>query len=456
MVVLVALSLLAVAWAALRPLVWGLDLLLLSLLCVDWFRTPWPGLLLVDRDAPVRVGLDNEFTRVLRVRAPSEQVALRVAGRTLEVREEFPEDFEVLGRTLPDGLAALAPEDPTGGPDVGLLDATPAGLSLSRSYRGRVRGARELGDLRLRLSSPWGLLQRQCRLTGAQRILVQPALSSLRRTLQLAASERWRDLGVRRLRRRGGMTEFESLRDYVHGDDVRLVDWKAFARRGRPTVREFQVERGQELILLVDCGRRMLQKTAAGEERGWSKLDHALDAALELAAVALQEGDRVGLLAYDSGVRAWVPPRRGARALAELIRAVFDLEPRSVEADLARALREVSILHRRRVFLVVLSDVADPLSVEEQRTVLARAGRRQRIVFAALDDPAVRALASGAEPAGPAASAQRAAALHLCAERRRSLDLLRGTGVRVLDALPAETAGPLLSEWLSARRSAAF
>ena len=117
------------------------------------------------------------------------------------------------------------------------------------------------------------------------------------------------------------MTEFESLRDHVIGDDVRLVDWKAFAKRGRPIVRQFQEERGQELILLVDCGRRMAATPAeelprargarVGVSAGATKLDHALDAALEMAAVALQEGDRVGMMAFDREPRVWVAPARG-------------------------------------------------------------------------------------------------------------------------------------------------
>ena len=153
--------------------------------------------------------------------------------------------------------------------------------------------------MRLRVRSPLGLVWRQGRLPGSQRIAVEPALAGLKNTLRLAASERWRDLGVRSLRRRGGMTDFESLRDYVPGDDVRFVDWKAFAHRGRPMVRQYQVERGQELILLLDCGRRMAATTAAGRTRGWTKLDYALDAALQLAAVALQEGDRAFLMVFS-------------------------------------------------------------------------------------------------------------------------------------------------------------
>jgi uncharacterized protein (DUF58 family) len=290
----------------------------------------------------------------------------------------------------------------------------------------------------------------QARLAGRSEIAIRPALLGLSRTLELAASERWRDLGVRRVRRRGGLTEFESLRDYVPGDDVRLVDWKAFARRGRPIVREHQEEHGQELVLCIDCGRRMAQPAGAGAERGWTKLDHALDAALQIAAVALQEGDRVGVFAFDARPRAWVAPARGPRTHARLEEAVFDLLPSLQESDLEGALREIGARQRRRATLILFSDVADPLSLELQGRALGVGARRHRIVFAALDDPEIRRVARG-EAAAPAAV--RAAALLLVAERQTSLARLRSHGATVLDALPAETAASALAAWLDARRS---
>jgi uncharacterized protein (DUF58 family) len=287
---------------------------------------------------------------------------------------------------------------------------------------------------------------------GETKIDVDPPLSGIRRTLRLAASERWRDLGVRVLRRRGGLMEFESLREYVHGDDLRVVDWKAFAKRGRPIVREFQEERGQELVLCIDCGRRM--GVAAGEDgaarvRGWTKLDHALDAGLQIAAVALKRGDRVGCLAFDSRVRAWIPPGRGGRQLERLRESVFALEASELESDLGRALRELALLHRRRALVLILSEVADPLSVDEQRRALAAGSKMHKILFASLDDPSLRAAAEGTLPVE---AAVRAAALTLQDERRAGLRRLHGAGVRVLDTLPAEAAAPLLAAWLEARR----
>jgi uncharacterized protein (DUF58 family) len=445
---LTALSLVAVLAPAVRVLVLSLDIALFALCALELLRTPNPARLDVRRRLPTHVGLSQDFERTLLV------VPGPAAGRMLEVREEFPPSLCVRGRAGGEPEA----DDPTGGPDrVRLPDRERAGarpVEVVRTYRAALRGVHALGDVRLRVGSPLGLFWRQARVPSTQRVAVEPALAGLKNTLRLAASERWRDLGVRSLRRRGGMTDFESLRDYVSGDDVRFVDWKAFAHRGRPMVRQYQVERGQELILLIDCGRRMAATTAAGRTRGWTKLDYALDAALQLAAVALQEGDRVGILAFDSEVRAWVPPRRGARTFPRLMEAVFDLEPSLREADLGRALLEVATRHRRRSMIVILSDVADPLSIDRQRAALARGGRRQRLVFAALDDPAVRALAMGEDEPGPEASALRAGAMHVLEERRQALGQLRGAGARVLNPLPADTAGPLLTAWLDAKRAA--
>jgi uncharacterized protein (DUF58 family) len=303
--------------------------------------------------------------------------------------------------------------------------------------------------MRLRLTGPLGLVQRQRRLFGEQSIRVVPALLGLKNTLKLAVSERWHDLGVRFLRRRGGVTEFESMRDYVKGDDRRSLDWKAFAKRGRPMVRQYQEERGQELILLVDQGRRMGATTAVGSIRGWSKLDHALDSALQLAAVALDRGDRVGIATFDSELRTWIPPARGRAQFGRLRDAIFDALPRDEESLLHRALQALSALHRRRATVLIVSDVADLLSARSQGEALSTASARHKVIFAGLDDPAVRAVASGEREA---AASERAVAFHQVAERERGLLELERSGARVIGALPAESAAPMLAAWLETRR----
>jgi len=408
---------------------------------LDFVRIPGAGAIEVDRAIPARSGLSRDFRRGLGI------YGVELAGRRVEVHERFPALFHVQRRTVDGALVAPAVDDPTGGPDVGVASES-GELELVRLYRSDVRGSFEFGDLRLVIRGRFGLAERSLRLAGTQPIAIEPALANLKNTLRLAASDRWQDLGVRLARRRGGETEFESLREYVHGDDVRRVDWKAFARRGKPMVRQYQVERGQELILLVDCGRRMRITTAHGKRRGWTKLDWALDAALELAAVALSKGDRVGTAAFDRGLTTYVAPAKASYQLTRLSQALFDLQPTEHDSDLERALRELATRHRRSATVILISDVADPLSVKAQRRALASASRRHRLVFAALDDPGLRVAADGEGVTAPV----RAAALELAEDRGRALRELATSGARVLDALPAEAAAPLLAAWLDERR----
>lgn len=451
---MVLVSLAGLRFEAARTVALVLDGVLVVLALVDLFLTPRLSRLEVDRTVPESVGLSNRFER-------STAIAGGRANLAVEVHEEFPEEFEVCGveAALVPGAPATSADDPdgevdpTGGPDAGRFDAT-GRVELVRAYRPHLRGIHRFGDLRVRVAGPLGLVARQRRFHGSQHVAVEPALAELSNTLRLAASERWQDLGVRRLRRRGGRTEFESLRDYVHGDDPRRVDWKAFARRGKPMVRQYQEERGQELVILIDCGRRMRATAAAGKERGWTKLDWALDAGLQLAAVALARGDRVGALAFDQGLLAYVAPAKSSLQLQRLREALFHLQPSAGESDLERALRELAARHRRRALVLVISDVADPHSVHGQRRGLAAASRRHRVIFAALDDPGVRRAAEGLPVGGgELRPGTRAAALQLVEDRRRALRGLAAANVRVLDALPAEAAGPMLAAWLDERRS---
>lgn len=405
--------------------------LLLCLSALDAALAMFAPALEIERRLPARAGLGKAFVRRLKVQAPR--------LRALRVHEEYGTWLEAL-----DGL----PHERW----------TPQGEQhgeLVRRYQARVRGVHRLGRLRLAMRSPLGLWWRQTLYEGTQSIEIEPPLVRLRETLALAASDRWRDPGVRYLRQRGGSHEFESLREHVPGDDVRLVDWKAFAKRGRPIVREFQEERGQELILLFDCGRRMAALGGEadlgadqGRRFGWTKLDHALDTGLQLAAVALRQGDRVGTLAFSNRVLRFVAPTRGAKQQERLRNALFDLSASETESALDRALEELALRHRRRAYVVVFSDIADPLSLEEQRRALRAASRRHTLLFVALDDPALR---EGLQrPSGVSATLQ-AGIAELIAERRASARALEQGGVRVLDALPAESALPLLAAWLQLR-----
>lgn len=426
---------------------WAVLLAVFSAALFDVLRLGRAGPIAVQRTLPAHVGLGESLRRAILLSAPG------AAHLDVEVREAFPSSFVVLTRSTAAARdSAPAPQDPGGGPDGGRLDSAGA-LVLLRHYRAERRGVMSLGEVRVRLRGPLGLVERESRFPARQELRVQPALAGLARTLRLVGSERWRDLGLHRFRRAGGQMEFESLRDYVPGDERRHVDWKATARRGRPTVRQHDVERGQELWLLIDCGRRMDAREALGGSAGWSKLDHALDAALELGAVALSRGERVGALAFDDGLRAFVPSQRGRSQFLRLKEALFDLKASSRESDLARALREVAVRSPRRALVLVVSEVADPLSIAGQCAALSSASRRHRVVFAALDDPDLaQAIEDEVGPVqGVDRAALRAAAFAAAAERDVALNALRASGARILRALPAQSAGSLLTAWLDER-----
>ena len=162
------------------------------------------------------------------------------------------------------------------------------------------------------------------------------------------------------------------------------------------------------------------------------------------------------MVAFDHRLRSFVPTGRGAPHLANLKEAVFDLLPSGSESDLGRVLREIAVRHPRRAMVILLTDVADPLSVPEQVRDLAAASRRHRILFAALDDPSLRRAAEGSvalDLAPDQLASVGAAARAMAAERRDGLREIARSGVRVLNSLPAESAAPVLSAWLDARRA---
>src|SRR4051794_11044498 len=215
-----------------------------------------------------------------------------------------------------------------------LSGTAPAGGSTTLSYRLRPtrRGDYAFGDAVLRWESPLGLLRRQGTFRAAEAVKVYPNLLDIRKYDLLARRGRLQEAGLRASRRFGTGTEFESLREYQPDDDYRRINWKATARRGRPITAEFETERSQNVLAVLDAGRLM-----ATEVGGLTKLDLALNTSLLLAYVASLRGDRVGLLAFSDRVLAYLPPRRGRRAFLAMLATLYNLRAEPVEPDFDRA-----------------------------------------------------------------------------------------------------------------------
>ncbi|RBM11188.1 DUF58 domain-containing protein [Prauserella sp. PE36] len=240
---------------------------------------------------------------------------------------------------------------------------------------------------------------------------------------------------------RGQGTEFDSLREYVLGDDVRSIDWRATARAADVMVRTWRPERDRHVLLVLDTGR-----TAAGRIGDGTRLDAAMDAALLLAALASRAGDRVDLLAYDRGVRASVQGVAAAQLLPSLVTAMAPLEPELVESDARGLVGEVLRRTRRRSLVVLLTGL-DPAPLEEGLLpVLPSLTARHRLLVAAVADPAVAQLARGRGDADAVYGA--AAAERTLAERAHVTALLARHGAEVVDAVPDRLPPALADRYL--------
>ena len=191
-------------------------------------------------------------------------------------------------------------------------------------------------------------------------VRVYPDIHQVARFTMLARRDRLSTIGLRRSRRLGTDNEFERLRDYIEGDDPRHIDWRASARRRKLTCRAFQLNQSQRIIFLIDCGRLMAGDTGGG----LSPLDHAFNAMLLLAHVALIRGDQVGLLAFSDKVRAFVAPGGGPRRIRRLVHSVHNVFPEMVESRYDRAFIELEQRCRKRSLVVLMTNLFDELSAQ--------------------------------------------------------------------------------------------
>src|SRR6202011_5760129 len=242
---------------------------------------------------------------------------------------------------------------------VGTFDRT-GHLELTYSTLSPRRGAYAFGPVDLQVSRDYGWWRRQGRLQHPNEGAVFPNIVAIKR-VQLTLRRGLRAMaGLRRARPPGASTAFAGLRDYVRGDDIRRVSWTATPGRDHPVVVEVEAERGQQVMIALDCGR--LMTAPAGE---LDKLDHAVNAALMLAWVAQAYGDRVGLMTFDDRVTNFIKPERGSSQLRRITEALYAIKAEYVEPDFGHALTHLSLRLGRRSMVVVLTDVQDPEASKE-------------------------------------------------------------------------------------------
>jgi uncharacterized protein (DUF58 family) len=321
---------------------------------------------------------------------------------------------------------------------------------LRLSYRtiSPRRGAYRFGPVDLQVSREDGWWRRQVRVPLAHDVAVFPNIVAIKR-IQLTLRRGLRALaGLRRARPPGASTAFAGLRDYVRGDDVRRVSWSATARRDRPVVVEVEAERGQQVMIALDCGR--LMTAPAGD---LDKLDHAVNAALMLAWVAQAYGDRVGLMTFDDRVTSFLKPERGSLQLRRITEALYAIRPDYVEPDFGHAMTHLALRLGRRSMVVVLTDVQDPQASRELMAHCLRLAARHLVLVVAMSDPAM----VGARDA-PVTTSSRAyewaAAEEFMASRRESFELLRRGGVLGLDVVAGRLSPALVERYMELKERA--
>ena len=312
------------------------------------------------------------------------------------------------------------------------------------------RGDQRAATVTVRSIGPLGLAGRQRSAPVPGRIRILPPFLSRKHLPSRLARLREID-GMLPVLIRGQGTEFDSLREYVAGDDVRSIDWRATARRSDTVVRTWRPERDRRVFIVLDTGRtsagRVGVDPTAGDPAGWPRLDWSMDAALLLAALASRAGDRVDLLAHDRVARASVSGASRTRVLAQFVAAMAPLEPALVESDAAAMVATVIRRAPRQALVVLLTDLNTAALAEGLLPVLPRLSTRHQVILAAVADPRVERLARGRSDA--AAVYDAAAAEHSGNDRRAIAARLRRGGVEVVDAPPDQFAPALADRYLA-------
>lgn len=318
------------------------------------------------------------------------------------------------------------------------------GESVRCHYRvtPRTRGFLPLGAIHIRTLSPWGLTWRRSRVDVSHTLQVQPGVRDLLRDRSgFAIRRRLRTPGLRRTPQWGEGREFESLRDYLQGDDPRAIDWKASARRRKFVVRNYEAERSQNIVLAIDAGRHMRERLSPVRER----MDYALGACMMLASRAQNFGDRIGALVFDDRIRHVSPPRRAdPPALARVFAGV---ETRLVEPNYPLAFATLGRTFRKRSLVILFCDVIDGSVSRALVSSLTRIGRAHLPLAIAIQNPALESAAT--RRLGDAYDAyHRAAAEELVQARATTLQVMRQSGILVVDTPPGDTLVRTLDKYV--------
>lgn len=404
----------------LRTLVLAFDALLIVAAIVDYF---------ISRNLPEGFSIEREFDKRFAIGDPT-KVTLKIendSSRKLDlwVKDEYPHDLK-----LDDSREIEFTMRPRSTAEFS-YDLTPP-----------KRGRYTFGTVAIRFRSRLGLVWCQTQVGKTESVKVYPNMRRARE-MELKALGAQSYIAIQRKAvRRGEGREFESMRDYVRGDELRHISWTATARRSKLTTRQYQIERDQTVVIALDAGRLM-----TGRIGGETKFDTAIHASLALMSACAKSGDNCGLAVFGRKVTKYIPPKRGVEHIDAVLETLHDMEPEMIEPSYARAFQFVSANLKKRAFIVILTDLVDKDSSKELITALRLLRPRHLPLIVTIGDRDLNAIVSE-KPADQTALFRQSAAEEIIHQREAALRLVESLGGLALDVTTKNLGTRLLETYL--------
>jgi uncharacterized protein (DUF58 family) len=317
---------------------------------------------------------------------------------------------------------------------------------LSYQITPTTRGEYYFAGCALRLHSPLAFWSQIRHVDCAQKVRVYPNFAPLAKLALVGTEQASRVVGAHLKRRRGEGTEFQQLREYRVGDSMRQIDWKASQRARKLISRDYQDERNQQILLLLDTGRRML-----AHDGTLTHFDHVLNASLLVAYMALRQGDAVGLMAHG-GPSRYMAPVRGFGCIDAILGTVFDLMPEPLATDYLAAASQLSVLQRRRSLVLLITNARDE-DIEDLAEAVRHLQKRHLVCVASLREDTLDQTLAAPTVENFDGAVLAASMANYVALRQRAHQVLRAQGVHVLDVSCAELPSALVEHYLAVKRS---
>jgi len=329
----------------------------------------------------------------------------------------------------------------------------PISLSLAKSTHADLsykihaiqRGKVEFPYTQIHLQSPLGFWHRNIKVMTYSEVHVYPNFAAVSHYALMATDNKLSQMGIIKKRRRGEGQDFHQLREYRKGDSLRQIDWKASSRMRKVISREYQDERDQEIIFLLDCGHRMQAR-----DNELSHFDHTLNAILLLSYVALKQGDAVGLATF-SGESRWSSPKKGQHTIQQILNTVYDLQPTSESPDYSQVATDIMVRHKKRALIILVTNLRDE-DTDDLLPALKLLRKRHLVLLVSMREEAIDEVLE--KPVTSHNEAVLNAATHQYLQNRKQVfEKISNAKVISLDVVPSQLSVGLINHYLDIKSS---